>query len=453
MAIKANPLIATAHALGTFFLGLRCLRFRNPEPVVYVMGYIVASEPLWRVGKALIFYESAKYSIAGLSIVALLRYRTLQRADFSALIYFVLLLPSLLVLPDFDRRLISFNLSGPFALATTALFLSSLRLPAWVLKKLFVVILAPTVGFAFVASYSTFTTEAINFFSTKVAAGGLGNNQASSALGLGALVAFAYVCIARRPRFFRWCIAGAGLWCALQGALTFSRGGVATALGAMAVMSVLLLRDRRFRGVVVLRVGLIALIAVYVAVPFLNTVTRGGFAVRFTDTDLTGRDRIAKSEISAFQDHPLFGVGPGGSKDYHERIYSRRYSPHTEYSRLLAEHGLFGLAAIVFLAWMAAKRLISFSSPVGKAIAASFTVWALLFMFHAAMRMGSASFIFALGAAHLMSDEGGRSRARRRFGREASRPPFPGPGRGLPPAASPAAAAGAHRTRTPEPTY
>lgn len=449
MMIKANPLVATAHALGTLAVGLRSLRSRSPEMLVYVMGYIIASEPLWRVGKAQIFHETAKYSIAALSILALLRYRSLLRADKGALLYFLLLLPSLMVLPGFDRREISFNMSGPFALAMCALFLSTLRLPGWVLRKLCLAILQPTFGFAFVASYSTYTTEYIDFARTKIAAGGLGNNQASSALGLGMLVAFTYVCIAPHPRYLRRWVAAAGLWCGIQGALTFSRGGVATAVGAIAVISVLLLRDRRFRGIIVLRVALIALIAAFVAVPFLNNVTSGGFKIRFTDTDLTGRDRIIDADMTAFRENPILGVGPGESKKYHESLYGKRYSSHTEYSRLLAEHGLFGLVAMVMLAWLAFKRLIRYSSPVGKALAAGFTVWSLLFMFHAAMRMASASFIFALGAAYLMAEARDPARAPRGSRpRLHPRPPQDGPRNQAVPARP--LAAPTYRTRTPE---
>ncbi len=409
-AIKSNPLVATAHAMGTLFVGLQCLRFRSPERLVCVMGYIVASEPLWRLGGAMIFHETAKYALAGLSIMAVLRYRTLQHAEKTTLIYFVLLLPSLLVLPEFDRRAISYNLSGPFSLAMSALFLSSLRFPPKVLARLFLTIMLPIFGFAFMASFSTYTAGADVNFQSKITAGGLGNNQASSILGLGALMAFLYVCIAPRPRSLRWYVVGVGLWCGIQGVLTFSRGGVATAVGAIAAASFLLLRDRRFRGAVVIRVTMLLLVAVFAAVPFLNAFTSGGFKERFTDTDLTGRDKIIEADFAAYQENPIFGLGPGMSKDFHARTF-RRASAHTEYSRLLAEHGSFGLAALVLLAWMSVRRILGPASPAGKALAAGFTVWTILFMFHAAMRMASASFIFALGSAFLMAEAPPQRRA------------------------------------------
>lgn len=433
-AIKVNVYFATAHAVATVAFGLACVsRSRTPERVLYVMGYIVASEPLWRVGHAMVFYESAKYSVAGLSILALLRFGLWRRADKTPLVYFLLLLPSLLVLPSFDRTQISFNMSGPFSLAMGTLFLSSLRLSPQVLRKLFLATLAPILGFAVLATFSTVTAvEAIDFMQTKIATAGLGNNQASSIFGLGMLLSFLYVFVARRPRLLRWFVAGSGLWCAVQGALSFSRGGIVTAVGAMAAASFFLLRDRRSRGALVVRVGLILLIAVNFAVPFLTSYTNGGFEHRFTSSHLTGRDKIIKADMIAFEENPLLGVGPGNSKNYHALTFGRA-STHTEYSRLLAEHGILGLVALVLIVWMAVKRLRRNTSPAGMALAASFTVWSLLFMFHAAMRMAASSFIFALGAALLM-DEGQPAAGAGRRGRQ---PPWPprtirrGPGRDL----------------------
>jgi O-antigen ligase len=347
----------------------------------------------------MVFYESGKYAIAGFAILALLRYRLLSRSDKTPLIYFLLLLPSLLVLPEFDRRQISFNLSGPFALAMCTLFLSTQKISAEGLKKIFQATLAPILGLTFVATFSTVTTEDIDY-SSKVAAGGLGNNQASSIFGLSLLLGFFYLFIDRRNRFLRVVAAVIAVWCGAQAALTFSRGGVVTAIGAIAAASFFLLRDRRVRGALVIRVGLFVVLAASLVVPQLNTMTEGALARRFSSTHLTGRDKIMKADMIAFRENPVFGVGPGGSKVYHARTF-RLSSSHTEYSRLLAEHGLFGLAAMLLLGWMAFRRLVRSSPHLSTGLAAGFTVWALLFMFHASMRMAAVSFVFALGSAHL----------------------------------------------------
>lgn len=402
--VKLNPWIATAHALGTFALAFGSLRFRTPERVVLMMGYIIASESLWRVGDAKVFYESGKYMIGALSLLALVRYRLLPFSEKGSILYFALLLPSILVMPAFDRKYVSFNLSGPFALAACSMFLSTLMIPAQKLKKLLLAILAPILGLAVVATFATVTTENVNFYTSKVAAGGLGNNQASSIFGLGLLAAVFYLVIDRTPQHLRWFVAVIGLWCGAQGMLTFSRGGVMTAVGALAAAAAFLIGDRRTRKALLLRAGLLTLLAVYVVVPQLNAFTGGDLARRFTDSSLTGRDKIIEADLRTFKENPVMGVGPGMSRDYRIAKFGRGGIAHTEYSRLLAEHGSFGLAALLLLGWMAVMRLRRRSSAVSVALSAAFTVWASLFMFHAAMRMAAVSFIFALGTAHFMTE-------------------------------------------------
>jgi hypothetical protein len=66
---------------------------------------------------------------------------------------------------------------------------------------------------------------------------------------------------------------------------------------------------------------------------------------------------------------------------------------------MLAEHGSLGVMALVILLFISMKRVVSIGDPVEKAIVLSFTVWALIFMAHSAMRLAAPSFIFALGSA------------------------------------------------------
>ena len=404
LAMKLSPIVATVHAWATIAYALsRVIRVRSPEGIVVVMGYVVACEPLWRAARAMIFYESGKYMVAFLSLLTILRFRLASRGKKVSLVYFALLLPALLVLPEFDRKEVSFNLSGPFALALATFFFGTLRLSTATFGRLFVAMLLPISGLAFLGTFFTVTTEDIDFYSSKVASGGLGQNQASSILGLGALLAFLYLVIDRRHPTMRALVAALGLWCAGQGALTFSRGGVITAVGAAAAAGFFLLRDRRSRGGVVLRGMMVAVLAIFVLVPILDSVTGGAFSERFSSASLTGRDQIIEADLIAFRENPILGTGPGESEKYHALTF-RYSSTHTEYSRLLAEHGLFGLAALVLLVWMSYARWRRPAPLLTQAFTAAFTVWSLLFMFHAAMRMAAVSFIFALGAAMLVPE-------------------------------------------------
>lgn len=412
MAMKMTAFVSTLHAVASFAVGLWCVgRSRSPQTAVYAMGYVVAAEPLWRACDAAIFWESGKYVIAALSLLALARLGLLRRADKTALLYFAALLPSILVLPSFDRQDISFNLSGPFALAMCTMFLSTVRISSRVLERLFIATLAPIFGLAAIATFSTVTTKDIDFYRSKVASAGLGPNQASSILGLGGLLVFLYLFLGRRRPGQRLVIAAIGIWCTVQGALTFSRGGIATLVGAAAAASFFLLRDRRSRGILVLRVVMVLALATYVLIPTLNSFTSGTLLRRFSSTDLTGRDDIIRADMIVFQRNPILGVGPGQSKAYHALTF--RYSAaHTEYSRLLAEHGSFGLFALLLLGWMCWRRLTRRAPLAAKALAAALTTWALLSMFHAAMRLAAVSFIFALGSADLLAERPAFVRAR-----------------------------------------
>lgn len=398
LAMTVHPLVSTLHAAVTLLIGLRSVAVsRKPDAVFAVLAYVVACEPLWRVHHAMIFHETGKYAVTALAVLALLRFRLWHRADKTALAYFVLLLPSILVLPEFDRQMISFNLSGPLALAAATLFASACRISERTLLRLFVMILAPISGMAFLGTASMLeTSEDINFYVSKLPSAGLGKNQASSALALAGLVTFFYLCIERRHKVQRMLLAAVGIWCTALAALTFSRGGVATTVGAIAATGFFLLRDRRFRGAFVFRMVLLLALSAYAVVPVLESVTSGALGKRFSDSSLTGRDLLIEADFLAFRDHPLLGVGPGRSKVYHDRIF-RRVPAHTEYTRLLAEHGLFGLVSLLLLASMVWRGLLRPVPTLQKAVGTGLVAWSLLFMFHAAVRMVAPCFTFAIG--------------------------------------------------------
>ncbi len=405
-AMRISPLIPTAHAFGTFALGMYwLLRGKNPDRVIPLMGYIVGSEILWRGTGARIPWEFAKYSLCALALVALVRFSLLRSASKAPLVYFLLLTPSILVMPSFDRQLISFNLSGPVALALTTAFLSTRRLDGALFKRLLLSTLAPLIGLAGLATFSTVTTANIQFgASSRVTSAGIGPNQASAALGLGALLAFFYLMVDRRHKWLRWLLLGAGLWLGAQSALTFSRGGLMTFFGAIAAGSFFLLQDRRSRGAMVIRSAFAALFIIYLLFPALNAFTGGAMADRFSSTHLTGRDKIIQGDLLAFQENPLLGTGPGGSRPYHALVF-RASSAHTEYSRVLAEHGSAGLLALLILFGISAGRALRRAPPESKAFAAAMTTWALLYMLHSAMRLSAPAFLFGLGGVLLFLEE------------------------------------------------
>ncbi len=404
-ALKASSLLATGHALATLALGLFwVITSRQPLRVLLVIAYISGAEVLWRGAGASIFWEYGKYAATLLGMLALLRYRLLPRAEKMPLVYFALLLPAIAVLPHLDRGQISFNLSGPLALAVLTALFSTQQLDLRQFKLLCLAIIGPALSMVAVATSLTLTTEGLDFggASNRVASGGIGPNQVSSTLSLAALMALIYLFLDRREKLLRFLIAACGLWLAAQSALTFSRGGLATTFGALTVGIVLLMRDRQSRGAVLLRGALVGLVGIYLLYPALNAFTDGALGRRFSDPSLTGREKLIEADLMAFVENPVFGVGPGQAKIYHARTFGMK-ATHTEYSRLLAEHGIFGLIALLLLAGMVWKRLRRRrASLLSIALSLTFTTWALLFLVHAAMRLAAPSVVFAIGAAWIL---------------------------------------------------
>ena len=70
---------------------------------------------------------------------------------------------------------------------------------------------------------------------------------------------------------------------------------------------------------------------------------------RFRDLDTTGRLGAATTDLQVFSENPILGVGVGRSIEFHDTIEGISLAAHTEYTRLLAEHGLFGLLAIIII--------------------------------------------------------------------------------------------------------
>ncbi len=143
--------------------------------------------------------------------------------------------------------------------------------------------------------------------------------------------------------------------------------------------------------------------------PATDRFSHGMVSQRFGDTGMTGRDKIMKADWIIFLENPLLGVGPGQSYGAHAITFNAS-SAHTEYTRLLAEHGSFGVVAILMLVWMAWRRWRRPERAPEKGVGLAFMAWALLYMGHSAMRLAAPAFMFGLGAALIVlegSVEGG----------------------------------------------
>jgi len=402
-----NPIFPTIHALATLGLGLLFLvQDRTPKRVVYITAYITGAELLWRGTDATVFYEFGKYACILLLVLGLLKFHLIEKMTKWPLGYFALLIPSILILPEFDREAISFNLAGPLALAVAVMFFSRLSLDKDHLRRVLLALIGPAVGLGFLAALGIFEAEVIQFAdaSNFETSAGIGPNQISSMMGLGAMAAILLILLEQNKTWLRTVLFLVALWLMGQTMLTFSRGGFWNAILALAVAGFYLFPQPRTRSAFVLTALLIFSVGYFFIFPALDDFTGSALQNRFQDLDTTGRVEIIQADLIAFRENPYFGVGPHQSKQYHALTF-RYSSAHTEYSRLLAEHGLLGLAALLIFVFQMSSRFIRKGTPWQKSLITSFTMWGVLFMLHAATRLMAPSFLIGLASAHFLMDD------------------------------------------------
>lgn len=188
-----------------------------------------------------------------------------------------------------------------------------------------------------------------------------------------------------------------------RGILSFSRGGILTA----AIMSIAFLIIYFLFTNLKSKVGsMVKLLGVLGVITFIWTLTMmqtGGLIEnRYTNKDALGRDKedittgrgdIISTELDAFYEHPFLGVGVGKMKFIRLEETGVKAATHNEVSRMLSEHGLFGILALLIL-------LIApiVNNPLGikNIYFYPLLLFWLLTISHSAMRIAAPAFIYGL---------------------------------------------------------
>lgn len=402
LAMQANRGIATAQAAVTVILVICVLAAaKSPGPLLRVAGYVVGAEVLWRQTRAKVPWELGKYLLIVIFIVGIIRFvGRPQRAGLSIL-FLVALVPAcavpLVILGPLDGiEPVSFNVGGLIALGLGAMFVSHLAGPWSSMRPVLWCLAIPIAATAALGTEAARHLAASDFFSDSnfKATGGFGPNQVSAILGLGALC---LVLLAiRESGFIRPCLAVLlAMWFLAQGGLTFSRGGMTNFAIAILVALPLLLRRRRTASRVLALVLVIGLVGALVIFPRLDRFTGGALQDRYSNQhEADIRAQLIRKEYQTFLDNIVLGIGAGQSEVI--EINRKVYSSHTEYTRLLAEHGLLGVIAVFCMIGMAVQAYRRQQLAWGHAWTVAFTAWALADMSHAATRIAAPSFAFAL---------------------------------------------------------
>lgn len=399
--------LATAHAVLATLLGLRWAWLGRTRRVLYSLSYIAGCEVLWRMTEARVFWEYGKYALALVALVALIAEWRRNSGKLRTVMPVLLLLAALpavaLALLEFSLGeafdQLSFNLSAYIALGIAALYFWERPVDRPTAGRLLLMLMAPAVGVLFLASFSTVTQMAVDSFSAAsswIRSGDFGANQVANTLSLGSLAGIILLVILPRARSARIVIALLTIGMVVQSILTFSRGGLYSFILAGVAFGMHLLRTPGARSRFVLMVALFVAMVFGLIYPWLDDMSTGAVTARFQDLDTTGRLELAQADMMAFQDNPVVGAGVGGSILYHEYVLGDDVSAHTEYTRLLAEHGAFGVLIIGLMLWMLLKRYLGNEPGLARAISASMAVWMLSVMVHSATRMVAVPFALVL---------------------------------------------------------
>jgi O-antigen ligase len=415
LAMHRLPPLATIHSTLTILAVVAIsLWAKRPAVLLLCLCYVSGSEVLWRMSKAFVFHETAKYVIVLTCVIGLVRLKR-SRLPEGALLYLLLLLPSIAItyysFRDFNvfRKLVLFSLSGPLAITAAVCFCANLRLSARDLWQGVLCLSSPLMGVAAITLVSTYWREGITFGNSANfdASGGFGPNQVASALALGALLAFFLAVSSDLRPVLKALLLGVAAIFLVQSVMTFSRGGVASVLLALAIVSPLLVKGKKQR------LGLLAAVLVIgAAAPVLytqlNQFTGGKLEKRFTNTKMSGREDLLATDLALWQDNPVFGVGVGISRFYHAGFKAA----HTEFSRAVAESGTLGALAYIVLGLLCLSRaltILKHSDPRFRPILLAAMIWAFLYMVVNANRTSGPA--LAMGLAFLTVQPDTRPRA------------------------------------------
>jgi hypothetical protein len=370
-------------------------------------AYATGMEVVIRMQEAYVTYESSKYYVIILLLAGLLIDRSFKKSSIVFLILLGLLLPSIL-LTDLKgeefRKAILFNLSGPFTLIASGLYFFKRPINRIELNSIFVSFLMPIICTAIVLQFKTPDFSAIEFNaeSNFETSGGFGPNQVSTIMGCAIFIILLSIILKldiTGVRTFDLMLLGVFTF---RGIITFSRGGMISVVAAMAcfiVFSFLLNHPVKNRFVRYLFIIVPAVIFIW---SYSVGVTGGQIENRYLGKsargkegkDLTsGRFSIFNADYGIFLENPVLGAGVGMGKFIRERKFGYLAASHSEFSRLMAEHGSLGIAFLLLLLGIIVQKVLVLP-PFGKIWIITFVVYSILTINHAAMRTALPGFIF-----------------------------------------------------------
>jgi O-antigen ligase len=123
---------------------------------------------------------------------------------------------------------------------------------------------------------------------------------------------------------------------------------------------------------------------------------------RAKESKFTGREEIWDSEIAAFEDHPIFGIGVAKGLEIRKEKTGETITSHNEITRTLAEHGTTGIIALLIVFFTPFFLYLDNKQNI---FIFCFLVFWLMTINHAAMRIAASAFVYSLSLLKVYMDE------------------------------------------------
>lgn len=389
---------------------LHIIQNRNKcEEAALWASYLAGMEVFYRMTGQSVFWELGKYGIVLFLVLGLLMGGRQVRYTYG--LYFLLLIPSIGIgaYTDFAqaRDMISFSLSGPLCLAVSGLYFYKQKYTGFMLLALMRALILPVLSMVAYLFLQTpeFSSIAFGTESNFSTSGGYGPNQVSLVLG----VCIFFIIILRYYSIsfsgWRWLDYGLIGILLFRALITFSRGGV---FGAALALGIFLILNAT-SGYGGKRIGNAILISLFLVSGgvlvwnYTNSLTDEALAYRYAGINkqtgmeeeyTTGRVLILQRDIAIFERNSLLGVGPGKSKLEITETRGEEIAAHTEWSRMVAEHGVFGLIALLLLIFVPLTHVLKVP-PSSRPLLLAIVILSMFSMFHAAMRLAIISYLYA----------------------------------------------------------
>lgn len=381
---------------------------------IYVLSscaYVVGSEVFIRMTGGNFIYEASKYFVILFLLLGMALGDGVGKKSYIYFIYILVLVPGIVVAANTlnyetnIRTAVAFNLSGPICLGVVAVYCYQRKISIKALQNILLAAILPIISTTtYLFLYSPSIKDVLSGTQSNFAtSGGFGPNQVSTILGLGVFLLAGRLFLQSKTLFFKILNISILALMAYRAIVTFSRGGVFVAviviLAFIAVFYFKSSSKTRLRITFTLLIfGLEILLTWYVS----SFSTGGLIDKRYSNQDAigrakedvtTGRTVLLANELNEFFENPFLGVGVGKLKELRLEKEGIKAASHNEMSRIVGEHGVFGVLAFSIL--LLAPLFLRFKNKKNIYFYSFYLFW-FLTINHSSMRIAAPAFIYGL---------------------------------------------------------